>query len=195
MPPVRDKRYTIPALWVDLFEPALTAEVWSRSSIGFIDYTGKLKDGDIFTGVFSFKIEPGSFGLFEAKVVRREETKLLAEFTWISDDGQALLERQDIFTEERVPKHIYTPEISSIRRTNNWSFSGLLLEYNDDVLQPGQRLNAMLRVEKSSVQAIAQVSVIRNWVERKLLAIRFTSLSAEAFALLEAAIKKQGRPN
>ena len=194
MPPVRDKRYTIPTLWIDLFEPALTAEVWTRSSIGFTSYDGNLQDGDLFTGVFSFKEEPGSFGLFEAKVVRREGNKMLADYTWVSDDGNALLERQDIFTNEKVPRHLYTPEVSSIRRTNNWSFSGLLVEYNDNFLKPGDRVNAMVRVEKSSVQAIAQVSVIRNWVERKLLALRFTSLSSEAFALLESAIKKQGRP-
>lgn len=195
MPPVRDKRYFIPALWCDLFEPEMTVSAWKMEGLFISGYEGKLVEGMTFTGVFTFPIAAGQFGLFEAKVRSRSvETKgMILEFTWVNSAGTALLEKMDGAWDEKAKKHLHVPKISRIRKTANWSFSGMLLEYNEGSHNGGDRCNAMLRVEKSNAQAIAQISVIRVNVERQTMAVRFTSLSDESFALLEDAIKKQGR--
>jgi hypothetical protein len=195
MPPVRDKRYTIPVLWVDLFESAMNVIAWKMEGLFISGYEGKLVEGMNFTGVFTFPTVAGRFGLFEAKVRSRsvEAKGLIAEFVWLSPGGKELLEKMDSAWDEKNKKHLHVPVVSRIRRTINWSFSGMLLEYNEGEHQTGQRCNAMLRVEKSNTQAIAQISVIRVNAERQTMATRFTSLSDDSFALLEDAIKKQGR--
>lgn len=193
MPPVRDKRYLHPVLWFDLFEGDIEVPIWTKSGFILDGMAHALTIEDRFTGMLSFETSPKQFGLFEATVSTRDTTlgKVRVDFTWVSGYGQTLLEQMSVRKDERG-RPVNALRFSRGRRSINWSFSGALLEYTAETANPGDRLRAMIRLEKVTEQVYLRIGVIRRLTERKALAIKFSELSPEAFELLEMAIKKAG---
>lgn len=189
----RDKRYTIPILSVDLFEKVLESRLYSLAQVIIPNYEGQMPQGSTFTGAFTFQHLAPRFGLFEAKAVKIDTAKQLlgAQFTWISPPGLELLEA---VLKDRKPD---TPQIEfpKIRitftyPTINWSLSGALLGSYHGGIPDGSQFNGMIRVEKAQDSGVFSGSSIRFNPDRRTLAMKFTSLSAETFELLEAAMKK-----
>jgi hypothetical protein len=189
----RDKRYTIPVLQVDLFEKVLESRLYSLSQVIIPDYAGGMPQGATFTGAFTFEHHTPRFGLFEAKAAKIDTGKKLlgAQFTWVSPAGLDLL---DTVMKERKPD-MQQIEIPKIRitftyPTINWSLSGALLGSYWGGIEDGAPFNGMIRVEKAQDSGVFSGTSIRFNPDRHTLAMKFTSLSAETFELLEAAMKK-----
>jgi len=189
----RDKRYTIPVLSLDLFEKVHETRLWSLSQMIVPKYEGRMAQGAKFTGAFTFEEHVPTFGLFEAKALKIDTGKQMlgAEFTWVSKPGLTLLEK---LMAERKPD---TPaiEIPKMRitftyPTINWSLSGALIGEYWGGLKDGEPFNGMIRVEKAQESGVFSGTTIKHNEDRHTLAIKFTSLSAETFELLETAMKK-----
>jgi hypothetical protein len=189
----RDKRYTIPILSVDLFEKVLETRLWSMTQMIIPNYEGGMPQGATFTGCFTFEHHTPRIGLFEAKAAKIDTGKKLlgAVFNWITKEGTDLL---DTVNKERKPDmpQIEVPKmrITLTYQTINWSLSGALLGSYWGGLADGQPFNGMIRVEKAQDSGVFSGASIRFNVDRKTLAMKFTSLSSETFELLEAAMKK-----
>ena len=188
----RDKRYTIPILSVDLFEKVHETRLWSFSQMIVPKYEGRMPQGATFTGAFTFEGH-APYGLFEAKARKVDAGKQMigAEFTWVSKPGFELLEK---LSKDRKPD---TPsiEIPKMRvtftyPTINWSLSGALLNNYWGGIADGEPFNGMIRVEKAQESGVFSGTSIRFNEERHTLAMKFTSLSAETFELLETSMKK-----
>jgi hypothetical protein len=189
----RDKRYTIPVLSVDLFEKVLETRLWSFSQLIIPKYDGRMPQGATFTGAFTFEGYTPAFGLFEAKARKIDTGKQMigAEFTWVSKPGFELLEK---LSKDRKPD---TPsiEIPKMRvtftyPTINWSLSGALLNNYWGGIADGEPFNGMIRVEKAQEAGVFSGTSIRFNEDRHTLALKFTSMSAETFELLEISMKK-----
>src|SRR5690349_18661024 len=92
--PVRDKRYRIPVLSVDLFQEPYETQLWSPSQFILKDFRGGFKAEQKFIGAFRFK-GIDLFGLFTAKASRVDTFRQMlgAEFDWVSEDGKEVMQR------------------------------------------------------------------------------------------------------
>jgi hypothetical protein len=188
--PVRDKRYRIPVLSVDLFQEPYETPLWSASQFILKDFRGGFKTDQKFNGAFRFK-GLDLFGLFTAKAVRVDQFRQMlgAEFERMSDDGQELMKMAAALprTEDGPPHMI----ISMTHNTINWSLSGMLLENFYWDAKPRSIVRGLIRVERQKDSATFSASVIRANRDNNTLALRFEPLPPATFSLLEAAMKKQ----
>lgn len=188
--PVRDKRYRIPVLSVDLFQEPYETPLWSPTQFILKDFRGGFTADQKFNGAFRFKGQD-TFGLFTAKAVRVDQFRhmLGAEFERVSDDGIELMKVASAMTqtEEGPPLMI----VSMTHNTINWSLSGLLLENFYWDAKPKSIVRGLIRVERQKDSATFSASVIRANREYNTLALRFETLPPATFSLLEAAMKKQ----
>jgi hypothetical protein len=188
--PVRDKRYRIPVLSVDLFQEPYETPLWSATQFILKDFRGGFKADQKFNGAFRFKGQD-MFGLFTAKAVRVDQFRQMlgAEFERVSDDGIELMKVAAAMprTEEGPPLMI----VSMTHNTINWSLSGLLLENFYWDAKPKSIVRGLIRVERQKDSATFSASVIRANREYNTLALRFEKLPPATFSLLEAAMKKQ----
>jgi hypothetical protein len=189
----RDKRYTIPILSVDLFEKVHETRLWSFSQVILPKYEGRMPQGSTFTGAFTFEGFTPAFGLFEAKALKVDPAKQMigAEFTWISKPGFELLERVSATRKPDMPA-IEVPKmrVTFTYPTINWSLSGCLVGQYWGGLEEGVPFNGLIRIEKAQESGVFTGVLIKYNQERLTLAVKFTSLSAETFELLETAMKK-----
>jgi hypothetical protein len=188
--PIRDKRYRIPVLSVDLFKEPSETQLWSTTQFILKDFRGGFKTDQKFNGAFRFQ-GMDRFGLFTAKAVRVDEFRQMlgAEFERVSDDGQELmrLAAERPRSDDSMPPMI----VSITHNTINWSLSGMLLENFYWDAKPKTIIRGLIRVERQMGSAYFNASVIRANRETNTLALRFEPLPAATFSLLEAAIKKQ----
>lgn len=188
--PVRDKRYRIPVLSVDLFQEPYETPLWSSTQFILKDFRGGFKADQKFNGAFRFKGQD-MFGLFTAKAVRVDQFRQMlgAEFERVSDDGIELMKIASAMprTEEGPPLMI----VSMTHNTINWSLSGLLLENFYWDAKPKSIVRGLIRVERQKDSATFSASVIRANREYNTLALKFEKLPPATFSLLEAAMKKQ----
>lgn len=189
--PVRDKRYTIPTLLVDVFDSMHETALWSQSQMIIKNYEGPLRQGENFTGAFTFE-ENGACGLFEAEVARLDANRKVIgiQFRWISKSGGDLMEKMAEQRDPNAPDQGPIMRVMVTHSTINWSLSGMLLDRFYDDFKSGQAFRGMIRLEKSQEPGIFSASAIRVDPERHALAMRFTELPPETFKLLETAIKK-----
>ena len=189
--PVRDKRYRIPVLSVDLFQEPYETQLWSPSQFILKDFRGGFKADQKFNGAFRFK-GLDLFGLFTAKAIRVDQMRQMlgAEYERVSDDGQELMKLAAALprTDEGPPVMI----VSMCHNTINWSLSGMLLENFYWDAKPKSIVRGLIRVERSRESATFAANVIRVNKEYNTLALRFEPLPPATFSLLEQAIKKQG---
>jgi hypothetical protein len=189
----RDKRYTIPALSVDLFATVFEALRWSFSHMILKEYQGPLTVGATLHGAFTFPNRT-TVGLFEASVARADTGKQLlgVEFTWISKEGFALLEYMHSLRPEDNPDKGDPMRVTMNYPTINWSLSGMLLgEYDlPNSVKSENQVRGIIRTEKSQESGIFTAKIVRASAARRSLALTFTSLSSELFDMLETAIKK-----
>jgi hypothetical protein len=188
--PVRDKRYRIPVLSVDLFQEPYETPLWSATQFILKDFRGGFKADQKFNGAFRFK-GLDLFGLFTAKAVRVDQFRQMlgAEFERVSDDGQELMKLAAALprTEDGPPLMIF----SITHNTINWSLSGMLLENFYWDAKPRSIVRGLIRVERQKESSTFSASVIRANRDTNTLALRFEPLPPATFSLLEAAIKKQ----
>jgi hypothetical protein len=188
--PVRDKRYRIPVLSVDLFQEPYETALWSTTQFILKDFRGGFKTDQKFNGAFRFKGHD-QVGLFTAKAVRVDQFRQMlgAEFERVSDDGQELMKLAAASprSEEGPPPMT----LSLTHNTINWSLSGMLLENFYWDLKAKSVVRGLIRVERHKESATFSALVIRVNKETNTLALRFDSLPAATFSFLEAAIKKQ----
>jgi len=188
--PVRDKRYRIPVLSVDLFQEPYETPLWSAGQFILKDFRGGFKAEQKFNGAFRFK-GLDLFGLFTAKASRVDQMRQMlgAEFEWLSEDGKELMKLSAAMprTEEGPPLMI----ISMTHHTVNWSLSGCLLENFYWDAKPKSIVRGLIRIERLKESAAFSASVIRVNHEYHTLALRFEPLPPATFSLLEAAMKKQ----
>lgn len=189
----RDKRYTIPVLTVDMLTPPYLTRLWSPTQLIIKDFAGTIAVGDRLTGGFKFD-ERAVGGYFEAKVVRVDTTRKMigAQFTWLSPEGQALLERNNQIPAEEAPLQSKTLIVNLMHSTINWSLSGLLADQFFTEMPPGQQVRGLIRISKSVQAGVFNALVIRVNMERHTLALKFGTLPPDTFALLENAMKKSG---
>jgi hypothetical protein len=190
--PVRDKRYRIPVLSVDLFQEPYETPLWSPTQFILKDFRGGLKAEQKFNGAFRFKGQD-LFGLFTAKAARVDQFRhmLGAEFVWVSEDGLELMKMAG--TMPRGENDGPTMMIFSMaHHTINWSLSGMMLENFYWDAEPRTTVRGLIRVEKQKESATFSASVIRVNKEFNTLALKFDALPSATFSLLEAAIKKAG---
>ena len=188
--PVRDKRYRIPVLSVDLFQEPYETQLWSPSQFILKDFRGGFKADQKFNGAFRFK-GIDMFGLFTAKASRVDTFRQMlgAEFEWLSEDGKELMQRAAMLprTEEGPPVMI----ISMTHHTINWSLSGMLLENFYWEAKPKSIVRGLIRIERLKESSTFSASVIRVNHDLHTLALRFEPLPPATFSLLENAMKKQ----
>ena len=115
-----------------------------------------------------------------------------AQFTWVSPDGQSLLERNNEIRAEEAPLQSKTLIVNLMHSTINWSLSGLLADQFFTEMPPGQQVRGLIRISKSVQAGVFNALVIRVNMERHTLALKFGNLPPDTFALLENAMKKSG---
>lgn len=193
--PVRDKRYRIPVLSVDLFQEPYETPLWSASQFILKDFRGGLQSEAKFNGAFKFKGHDG-VGLFTAKAVRVDTLRRMmgAEFVWVSEDGQELMRLAAAAPKSEGQEGPTMMIVSMTHHTINWSLSGMMVENFYWEAVPRSIVRGLIRVEKQREPATFSASVIRVNKEFNTLALKFEPLSSATFSLLEAAIKKQGAP-
>jgi hypothetical protein len=191
--PVRDKRYRIPVLSVDLFQEPYETPLWSSTQFILKDFRGGLKSELTFNGAFRFKGHD-SFGLFTARAARVDQLRQMmgAEFKWVSEDGQELMKIAATTKVEGQEEGPVIMIVSLTHHTVNWSLSGMLLENFYWDAAPKSVVRGLIRVEKQKEAATFSASVIRVNKEFNTLALKFEPMPSATFSLLEAAIKKQG---
>lgn len=189
----RDKRYTIPILTIDTLMAPYTTRLWSPGQLIIKDFSAAVSVGDKLTGGFKFD-ERGIGGYFEAKVVRVDPARKMmgAQFTWVSPDGLALLERNNQIPPEEAPLQVKSLFVNLMHNTINWSLTGLLADRFFTPLDPGHQIRGLIRIAKSLQVGMFTASVIRVNMERHTLALKFNELPPDTFALLENAMKKSG---
>lgn len=187
----RDKRYYIPVLSVDLFGKIYETTRWSFSHFILNDFEEPMEVGSVFHGCLTF-LNRQSFGLFEAKVAKVDSARKMVgcEFSWIAREGFALLEYMNSLRPEDQPDRGEPVRISIAYPTVNWSLSGMLLGGFLGNMKPNETVRGMIRSEKTHEAGVFTANSVRTNLEKKTLALKFTSLSPELFDMLEAAIKK-----
>lgn len=175
-----------------LTPPHLT-RLWSPSQLIIKDFSGAISVGNRLSGGFKFD-ERAASGYFEAEVVRVDHARKMigVKFTWLSPDGQAMLERNNQILPEEAPLQVRALIVNLMHSTINWSLSGLLADQFFTELPPGQQVRGLIRIAKSIQAGLFNATVIRVNMERHTLALRFGALPPDTFALLEAAMKKSG---
>ena len=188
--PVRDKRYRIPVLSVDLFQEPYETQLWSATQFILKDFRGGFKADQKFNGAFRFK-GIDTFGLFTAKASRVDTFRQMlgAEFEWLSEDGKEVMQKASLLprTEEGPPAMV----ISMTHHTINWSLSGMLLENFYWDAKPKSIVRGLIRIERLKESATVSASVIRVNKEYNTLALKFERLPPATFTLFEQAMKKQ----
>jgi len=187
----RDKRYTIPALSVDLYETVYPTELWTMSQFIISKYEGGLRPGESFSGAFTFEGNT-SFGLFTGTIKRYDVARKMlgVEFTWLSRDGVKLLEYMNVFRNPEKGTQTKTLRVTMTHASVNWSFSGMLVGQWYREIPSGERIRGVIRIEKAPESGLFEASVVRPLLDKQQLAVRFEILPDATFALLEAAIKK-----
>jgi hypothetical protein len=190
----RDKRYSGPALRVDLMDRGYETGVWSAAELIVKIPPGARAEGDTLTGVFTFAGE-SAHGLFEARVVKLDIPRGLmgAEFGWISQSGVSLLKS---ITDRRQPgEHNNHPKMTLgfAHVTRNWSFSGFLLDDYYGAFEAGQRFRGMIWMDLPEDPGLFDGHVVGVDQHRHTLSVKFDALPPNTFALLEAVIHKTGR--
>ncbi|MDX2104550.1 MAG: PilZ domain-containing protein [Alphaproteobacteria bacterium] len=189
----RDKRYTIPVLSIDLFAKVYQTVFWSTQQMLLPQFEEVMLDDK--TSVPAVVQVDGStkFGLFRVIPKRIHADKKIGIFqvTDLSSDAQELMARYDKPTtkgdgSQTVPLKIILPA-----ETVNWSFSGMLLQNFRGTANSGDVINGVIRVPRTQHKGTFSCNVIRHTPERHRLALKFSSLPDDTFALLEEAIKKQ----
>jgi hypothetical protein len=188
---VRDKRYVMPCLLVDLLSGIYETRHWSGSQMILRDFTGDLALGEEFTGTFTFDDDPAC-GLFQAHAVRLDPARRLlgAEFRWLSPPARDLIADALAARQPDAPDQGPVMKLSITQPTINWSLTGMLLGRYHGAVATGSPVYGMIRLEKAQEPGRFAASVIRVNPERHSLALKFQDLPAGTFALLEAAIKK-----
>lgn len=191
---VRDKRYLVPILSVDLFERVYETNLWNFSQLIIRDYDGPLVAGTEFTGCFTFENRQ-RFGLFEGRIAKQDKKKGIIgiEMLQLSKEGHAFLEFMSGLKHEDNPDKNPVMKLSITHRTINWSLTGMLVDHYYGDLKSNDTFRGMIRTDKGQQAGVFAAQVVRNNQERRTLAMKFTSLSNETFELLEDAIKKNAQ--
>jgi len=190
---LRDKRYSGPALRVDLLDRGCETGLWSAAELIVKIPPGARAEGDRLTGVFTFAGE-SAHGLFEARVAKLDIMRGLmgAEFEWISQSGVSLLksiaDRRQPGEQNNHPKMT----LGFAHTTLNWSFSGFLLADYYGSLEAGQRFRGMIWMDVPEDPGLFEGQVARVDRNRHTLSVEFDALPPNTFALLEAVMHKSG---
>jgi hypothetical protein len=189
---IRDKRYVIPNLLVDLLEGGHETRLWSASQVILRDVEHPPELDEVVTGQLSFAQRPGQSGLFQARIARLDPTRKLvgATFEWLNDSARALIEDAQAARKADAPDDTPAMKVTIAHQTINWSLTGMLVARYRGALQGGQPFRGLIRLEKAQEPAPFYGSVIRADGNRLTLAVKFQELPPKTFALLETAIKK-----
>lgn len=192
MPPVRDKRYTAPGLYIDLFEMPL--EVISWSSNGLIFWLGdhQFSVGQTLNGSLCFEQFEDTHGLVKAEIteISKSDGKAVASFTWLSRSAKDALDMAEALIKSGQDAPTPSMQLAVTWATRNWSLSGLLLEHDGRYFQGPRRVVGMIRAEKTDEPAVFTGGIIRHDQGAKTLAVKFVSMSDDTFGVLEKVMKK-----
>jgi len=167
--------------------------LWSPSQLIIKDFNGTIAVGNRLAGGFKFDGRKTG-GYFEAEVVRVDLARNMvgAKFTWLSAEGQQLLEINNEILPEDAPFQVKPLMVTLMHNTINWSLTGLLADKFFTELQTGHQVRGLIRIAKSIQAGVFEATVIRANMERHTLALKFSYLPPDTFALLEVAMKKSG---
>lgn len=188
---VRDKRLTMPNLFIDLRDKVHKTKVWAPGKLIQSDYDGELATGDDFTGVLKIGGSPKVF-LFDGHVARVDfiNKKMAASFELHSAEANELLAKY-YAVKENNPAADLPPLLYSIAyRTMNWSLSGFLIGSYGGKLTIGHQFSGMIRLDKTNKAGFFRAEVKRHVPAVRGLGAQFLSLTPETFEMFEIAMKK-----
>lgn len=188
---VRDKRLTMPNLFIDLRDKVYKTQVWAPGKFIQSDYDGGLGSGDEFTGVLKIGGSPKVF-LFDGQAVRVDyiNKKMAASFELHSQEGNELLAKYYAVKENNPAADLPPLLFSTAYRTVNWSLSGFLIGGYSGKLKIGQQFSGMIRLDKTNKAGFFRAEVMRHVPAVRGLGAQFLSLTPETFEMFEIAMKK-----
>lgn len=188
---VRDKRLTMPNLFIDLRDKVYKTRVWAPGKFILSDYDGGLGTGDDFTGVLKIGGSPKVF-LFDGHAARVDfiNKKMAASFELHSAEGNELLAKYYAMKENNPTADLPPLLFSVAYRTVNWSLSGFLIGEYGGKLTIGQQFSGMIRLDKTNKAGFFRAEVKRHVPSVRGLGAQFLSLTPETFEMFEIAMKK-----
>lgn len=188
---VRDKRLTMPNLFIDLRDKVYRTKTWAPGKLILSDYEGELATGEDFSGVLKIGGSPKVF-LFDGHAARVDyiNKKMAASFELHSTEAQELLAKYYSFKENNPSAELPPLLFSLAYRTVNWSLSGFLIGGYSGKLKIGQQFSGMIRLDKTTKAGFFRAEVKRHVGAVRGLGAQFLSLTPETFEMFEIAMKK-----